>query len=149
MPQSFSSFHCHIVFSTKHRHPQLDAEWQPRLFEYIGGVLRNNSSALIAAGGMPDHIHLLISLGRTLSIADALRIIKTNSSGWVHDDIRFPEFQWQNGYGAFAVSYSNIDAVRTYLANQESHHRTRTFQDEFREILSRHGLEWDERYVWD
>jgi putative transposase len=149
MPQSFSSLHCHIVFSTKHRLPQIDNEWRPRLHEYIGGVLRNNSSALIAAGGIPDHIHLLVSLGRTISIADALRLIKTNSSSWIHDEIKFPEFQWQNGYGAFAVSYSNIEQVKTYIANQESHHQTLTFQDEFRELLTRHGLEWDERYVWN
>src|SRR5262245_56810887 len=103
MPQSFSSLHCHIVFSTKHRQPQLGNDWRPRLHEYIGGVLRNNASALSAAGGMPDHIHMLVSLGRTLSIADALRLIKTNSSGWIHDEIGVREFQWQNGYGAFAV----------------------------------------------
>jgi REP element-mobilizing transposase RayT len=149
MPQSFSSLHCHIVFSTKNRLPQINNDWQSRLHEYIGGVLRNNSSALIAAGGMRDHIHLLVSLGRTLSVADTLRLIKTNSSRWVHDEFGFPEFQWQAGYGAFAVSYSNLDQVKTYIANQNSHHRTRTFQDEFRELLKRHGLEWDDRYVWD
>ena len=149
MPQSLANVLVHIVFSTKNRQPQIDVDWRLRLHEYIGGVLRNNSSALIAAGGMPDRVHLLISLGRTLSIADALRLIKTSSSGWVHDEIGFPEFQWQNGYGAFAVSYSNIEQVKAYIANQESHHRTRTFQDEFRELLTRHGLKWDERYVWD
>jgi REP-associated tyrosine transposase len=149
MPQSFSSLHCHIIFSTKNRKPQINADLQPRLFEYIGGILRENSSPLISAGGMPDHIHLLVSLNRTLAIADAVRLIKTNSSGWVHDELRFHEFQWQNGYGAFAVSYSNIDQVKTYIANQEQHHPTISFQDEFREFLRRHGLEWDEQYVWD
>ena len=149
MPQSFSALHCHVIFSTKHRQPQITSELQPRLFEYMGGILRSNSSALIAAGGVPDHVHLLISLGRTLSIADAIRLIKTNSSGWVHRELQFSDFQWQNGYGAFAVSYSNIDQVKTYLKNQEQHHRTLSFQDEFREFLRRHNLEWDERYVWD
>jgi len=149
MPQSFSSLHCHIIFSTKHRQPQITAELQPRLFEYIGGILRNNSSALIAAGGIPDHVHLLVSLGRTLSIADAVRLIKTNSSGWIHSELQIADFQWQSGYGAFAVSHSNIDQVRWYLANQERHHRAVTFQDEFREFLRRHDLEWDERFVWD
>lgn len=149
MPQSFASLHCHIVFSTKNRQPLITRELQPRLFEYIGGILRNSSSPLIAAGGMPDHVHLLISLGRTLAVADAVRLIKSNSSTWIHDELRMREFQWQTGYGAFAVSYSNIDAVKEYIANQEEHHRVRTFQDEFREILRRHGLEWDERYVWD
>ena len=149
MPQSFSALHCHVVFSTKHRQPQITGNVQPRLFEYIGGILRSNSSSPIAAGGMPDHVHLLISLGRTLAIADAVRLIKTNSSGWIHDELNLRDFQWQNGYGAFAVSYSNVDQVKTYLANQEQHHRALSFQDEFREFLRRHNLEWDERYVWD
>ena len=149
MPQSFASLHCHIIFSTKHRQPLITPEFQPRLFEYIGGTLRNQSCCLVAAGGMPDHVHLLVSLGRTLSVADAVRLIKSNSSEWIHDDLHLPDFQWQTGYGAFAVSYSNIDSVKAYLANQEEHHRTRTFQDEFREFLRRHHLEWDERYVWD
>jgi putative transposase len=149
MPQSFSSLHCHISFSTKNRQAQIDRDLQPRLFEYIGGILRNNSCALIAAGGMPDHVHLLVSMGRTLAIADAVRLIKTNSSGWIHDELRLHDFQWQTGYGAFAVSYSTVDQVKTYIANQEQHHRTTSFQDEFREFLRRHGLEWEERYIWD
>jgi putative transposase len=98
---------------------------------------------------MPNHVHLLVSLSRTLSIADAVRLIKSNSSGWMHDELRLPNVQWQTGYGAFAVSYSNIDAVKAYFANRESHHRAQSFQDEFRELLRRHDLEWDERYVWD
>jgi putative transposase len=95
MPQSFASLHCHIVFSTKSRQPHIDDELQPRLFEYIGGILRNNSNSLIAAGGMPDHVHLLVSLNRTIAVADVVRLIKTNSSAWFHDEIRFSEFQWQ------------------------------------------------------
>ena len=149
MPQSFASLHCHIVFSTKHRQPLINAELQPRLFEYIGGILRNHSSPLIAAGGTPDHVHLLVSLSRTLSIADAVRLVKANSSGWMHDELQMPDFQWQTGYGAFAVSFSNIDAVKMYLANQEQHHQVQSYQNEFRELLRRHGLEWDEQFVWD
>ena len=87
MPQSLASLHCHIVFSTKHRRPQITPDLQPRLFEYIGGILRNHSSRLIAAGGMPDHVHLLSSLGRTLAVADAVRLVKSISSGWIHDDL--------------------------------------------------------------
>jgi putative transposase len=124
-------------------------ELQPQLFEYIGGILRNNSCSLVATGGIPDHVHLLTSLGRTLAIADAVRIIKTNSSSWIHDERRFPDFQWQSGYGAFAVSYSNVAQVKAYIANQEQHHHLQSFQDEFREFLRRHGVEWDELYVWD
>jgi putative transposase len=149
MPQSFGSLHCHLVFSTKHRLPQITDELQPRLFEYVGGILRNHGCALVAAGGMPDHVHWLVSMSRTLAVADAVRIVKSNSSGWVHDQIGLREFQWQEGYGAFAVSYSSIEGVKEYIANQAEHHRVGTFQDEFREFLRRHHLEWDERYVWD
>jgi putative transposase len=149
MPQSFGSLHCHLVFSTKQRLPQITADIQPRLFEYIGGILRNHSSCLIAAGGMPDHVHLLVSLGRTVAAAEAVRLIKSNSSAWMHNELSLPDFRWQDGYGAFAVSYSNIDSVKLYLANQAQHHAHKTFQDEFLEFLRRHDLEWDERYIWD
>jgi hypothetical protein len=98
---------------------------------------------------VPDHVHLLASLGRTLAVADAVRLIKSNSSGWIHDVLGLADFCWQDGYGAFAVSYSNIDQVKSYLANQEQHHRRVSFQEEFLELLRRHDLEWDERYVWD
>lgn len=149
MPQSFGSLHCHIVFSTKHRQPKIKPDVKPRLFEYIGGILRNRSSRLVAAGGMPDHVHLLASLARTLAVADAIRVIKSNSSAWMHDELGLADFHWQDGYGAFAVSYSNLDQVKTYLANQEQHHRRVSFQEEFLEFLQRHDLEWDEQYVWD
>ena|SRR5688572_17354439 len=141
MPQSFGSLHCHIVFSTKNRLPLISSDLQPRLFEYFGGIIRNHSSSLVAAGGIADHVHLLISLGRTIAVADAVRVIKSNSSKWIHDELRISEFQWQEGYGAFAVSYSNIDSVKPYLATQEQHHRCLTFQEEFREVLRRHNLE--------
>ena len=149
MPQSFASLHCHIVFSTKHRQPLIKPEIQPRLFEYIGGILRNYSSRLIAAGGMPDHVHLLVSPARTLAVSDAVRLVKSNSSGWIHGEFDLADFHWQDGYGAFAVSYSNVDQVKSYLANQEQHPRRVSFQEEFLEFLRRHELEWDERYVWD
>jgi putative transposase len=150
MPQSFASLHVHIVFSTKHRAPLLLPKLRPRLHEYLGGILRDHSCSLSAAGETVDHIHLLASLSRTIAIADAVRVIKANSSGWIHKE--FPElsdFYWQEGYGAFAVSHSNVDQVKTYIAGQEEHHRQRSFQDEYRELLRRHEIEWDERYVWD
>ncbi len=150
MPQSFASLHVHIVFSTKHREPILEPDVRPRLHEIIGGILRDHSSSLIAAGGTDDHIHLLVSLGRTISVADAVRFIKSNSSSWIHREFaHLREFQWQEGYGAFAASYSNVDAVKAYIANQEEHHRRMSYQDELRELLTRHEIEWDERYVWD
>jgi putative transposase len=149
MPQSFGSLHYHIIFSTKHRHPWITPDIQPRLFEYNGGILENQSCRLVAAGGMPDHVHLLASLARTVAPSDAVRLIKSNSSGWVHDELALRDFAWQTGFGAFTISYSNIAQVKTYLANQEQHHRRVSFQEEFLEFLRRHELEWDERYVWD
>lgn len=149
MPQSYACLHVHFVFSTKDRRPLITADLQPRLFEYIGGILRAEKSCLIAAGGMPDHVHLLASLGRELSVSDAMRTVKSNSSGWIHET--FPDqraFAWQSGYGAFAVSYSNIDEVQRYIARQAEHHAKRSFQDEFIELLQRHEIEYDERFIW-
>ena len=99
---------------------------------------------------MPDHVHLLVSLSLELSIAETVRLVKANSSKWIHGT--FPDrrhFAWQAGYGAFSVSFSNIPDVKTYIARQADHHRVLTFQDELREFLRRHEIEWDERYVWD
>ncbi len=150
MPQSFVSLHVHIVFSTKNRQPFIADEIAPRLYDYIGGVVSNHGGALVASGGMPDHVHLLVSLSKELSISELVRFIKSNSSKWVHEtfsDLQL--FAWQTGYGAFAVSFSNLDAVKTYIANQKEHHRVHSFQDEFRELLRRHHIEFDERYLWE
>src|SRR5262245_23489940 len=150
MPQSFASLHCHIVFSTKKREPWIRRDLAPRLYAYIGGILREEKMALSAAGGIADHVHLLVSLSREHSVAEVVRLVKANSSRWIHETFaELSAFQWQAGYGAFAVSFSNIPSVRRYLAGQEEHHRTVTFQDEFREFLRKHQIEWDERYVWD
>jgi REP element-mobilizing transposase RayT len=139
-----------MVFSTKNRVPLISPDLAPRLYGYIGGIVGNLGGSLVAAGGMPDHVHLIVSLGKTMSTADTVRTIKSNSSGWVHETFpRMGQFAWQTGYGAFAVSYSNLDDVKRYIAHQEDHHRVRTFQDEFRALLQRHNIEYDERYVWD
>jgi REP element-mobilizing transposase RayT len=150
MAHSFACLHHHLIFSTKNRVAAISVDLQPRLLEYIGGILRAERCCLVAAGGMPDHVHLLVAFGREMSAAEAVRLIKTNSSKWVHET--FPamaEFGWQNGYGAFAVSYSHLRLVKRYLARQEEHHRTRTFQEEFRDFLERHHIAYDERYVWE
>ena len=150
MPQSLADLNIHIIFSTKNRQPLILPDVADRLYSYMGGIIRPHRSVLLAAGGVADHVHLLVSLARDLSVSDLLRLIKTNSSVWIHDT--FPalaHFGWQDGYGAFSVSHSQIELVRAYIAGQAEHHRTRTFQDEFREFLKRHGIEYDERYVWD
>lgn len=150
MPQSFGCLNYHIIFSTKQRQPLLTANISNDLFQYIGGILRANNGVLLSAGRMPDHIHLLGSLSREMSVAEAVRLIKTNSLSWMHETIPDQqEFAWQAGYGAFTVSYSNIGDVREYLAKQAEHHRVRTFKEEFLEFLRKHDLSFDERYLWD
>ena len=150
MPQSFGCLHFHLIFSTKHRAPLLVGDVPQRLYAYIGGILRDEKGMLMAAGGMPDHVHLLVSLGRESSMSDAVRQIKGSSSRWITDT--FPDlggFAWQVGYAAFSVSYSKIDSVKHYLAIQAEHHQTVTFQDELRAFLQKHDLAFDEQYLWD
>ena len=150
MPQTFTSLHYHIVFSTKHRDPSITPELQPRLYEYLGGIVRSQGGQLVAAGGIPDHVHLLMRLNQQHAVADVMRVLKANSSGWVHET--FPQlrnFAWQTGYGAFTVGLSTMARVKRYIANQEEHHKQESFQDEFRSFLTKHGFEYDERYLWD
>jgi REP-associated tyrosine transposase len=138
------------VFSTKNREPWLTPDLCPRLYPFIGGIVRGRKSVLTEIGGTADHVHLLVSFGRDISVSDMVRDVKAVSSQWVHG--KFPTrqaFAWQAGYGAFSVSQSDIEAVRAYIRNQVEHHRQRTFQEEYREFLRRHQIEWDERYVWD
>ncbi|MEX0612976.1 MAG: IS200/IS605 family transposase [Pirellulales bacterium] len=150
MATSFTSLHVHMVFSTKHRAGLIDDELQGPLFQYIGGILRNEKSALVAAGGMSDHVHLLVSMGKELSVSAAVRLVKANSSKWVHEEFAQRHgFGWQDGYGAFAVSYSNLASTRQYIANQAEHHRTRTFQEEFVLLLEKHGIQYEPKYLWD
>ena len=150
MPQSFACLHYHLIFSTKERAPLLVGDFPSRLYAYIGGVLRNEHGTLVAAGGMPDHVHLLVSLGRESSLSDVVRQIKSSSSRWIHETIPdLRRFAWQAGYAAFAVSYSHIDTVKRSIATQADHHRNVTFQEEFLAFLRRHDLEFEERYLWD
>jgi REP element-mobilizing transposase RayT len=140
--------HVHIVFSTKGRLPTIRKEICERLYAYIGGIIRNQKGALIAAGGTSDHIHLLVQLGKQVSIADLLRDIKANSSRWIHEEFSL-DFAWQTGFGIFGVSFSDLDRVKGYIGRQEEHHRRLSYQDEFLELLKRHQIEFDERYLWD
>jgi putative transposase len=150
MAQSYAALYCHIIFSTKHREPLISRELQPRLLVYMGGVLRDEGNTLLAAGGMPDHVHLLASLSRQTSVAETVRLVKADSSGWVHKTYpALSGFAWQNGYGAFSVSGSCLPAVKLYLAGQEEHHRICTFQAEFVEFLRKHEIEYDECYLWE
>jgi putative transposase len=125
-------------------------DWSPRLYEYIGGTVRAKGSVLLAAGGMPDHVHLVVSQDKRTPISEMVRDIKANSSRWIHETFdRLRGFAWQTGYGAFSVSQSNLDEVRQYIGNQSEHHRVRTFQEEFLLFLKRHAIPYDARQVWD
>ncbi|CAG0982325.1 hypothetical protein PHYC_01834 [Phycisphaerales bacterium] len=150
MPSSFTSLKTHIAFSTKNRVPMIDSELQPRLFQYIGGICRKKKCTLLAAGGVEDHVHLLVALHPTIAIASLVGIIKSNSTGWVHDT--FPKrsrFRWQRCYGAFTVSESATDSVKRYLATQDEHHRKMTFKEEFIHLLDKHKIEYDPEWMWE
>lgn len=151
MPQSLARVILHVVFSTKNRVPFLkDSELRPRLYAYMAGVLQNIGCEPILIGGVEDHVHILCNLARTITIAGLVEEAKTTSSKWMKEQgASGRDFFWQGGYGSFSVSQSNVDQVRTYVASQEEHHRKVTFQDEFRVLCRKHGIEIDERYVWD
>jgi REP element-mobilizing transposase RayT len=148
MPQSLSRVIIHLVFSTKNRTELILPDHRTRVFDYLGGTLNNIGCSAIRVGGVADHVHLLFVLGKTLSVSEVVEEVKKESSKRFKEFVD-PHFYWQAGYGAFSVSPSNVEAVRKYIDEQEGHHRKLTFQDEFRELLRRHGIEWDERYVWD
>jgi putative transposase len=150
MPQSLSRVLVHLIFSTKNRDPVLTPAIRTELFPYLAAVLTNDGCPSLRVGGVADHVHLLFGLSRTRTIAQVVENVKTSSSKWLK--LRGPtlaHFHWQAGYGAFSVSSSNADDVIAYIARQDEHHQTRSFQDEFRAFLQRHEVEFDERYVWD
>ncbi|HEV3144490.1 MAG TPA: IS200/IS605 family transposase [Gemmataceae bacterium] len=150
MPQSYTCLHYHLVFSTKGRVPSITPDIQARLWEYLGGIVRGAGGIPIQIGGTADHVHLLVTLKQQPALADFMRELKAGSSGWIHDT--FPDgrdFAWQTGYGAFTISHSALDAVKKYIVNQEEHHRQQSFQDEFRALLIKHGIEFKEQYLWD
>jgi len=148
--QSLARNLLHLIFSTKNRAPLLTAAVRPELNSYLAGILRHWDSPAIVVGSVEDHVHLLFCLSRNHALSKVVEEVKKSSSKWVKvKGPAFAEFHWQNGYGAFSVSQSNVPAVRAYVERQEEHHRKVTFQEEFRAFLKRHGVEYDERYVWD
>jgi len=150
MPQSLSKVILHIVFSTKNREPWLEPDVRPRMHSYLATICRDLGADLVRVGGVADHVHIVTTLPRTLSQSELIEQIKKTSSKWIKTlDARYRGFFWQRGYGAFSVSQSQLDEVLAYVEAQHEHHRTRTFQEEYRDLLRRHGLEFDERYVWD
>jgi REP element-mobilizing transposase RayT len=139
----------HCTFSTKERYGFIDTELESRLWPYIGGIARENNMKALAVGGTFDHVHALLSLPATMSFAKAVQLIKGGSSKWIHDTfVKYKKFEWQEGYGAFSVSASRAAKIIAYINNQKEHHRKRTFEEEFIELLDKHGVEYDRRYVF-
>jgi len=140
----------HIIFSTKDREAWLDSDVRMRMHAYLATICCDLGVELVHVGGMADHIHIVTTLPRTLSQAQLVEQIKKTSSKWIKTlDAQYRGFSWQRGYGAFSVSPSQLESVRRYIDGQQEHHRTRTFQEEYRELLRKHGVDFDERYVWD
>jgi len=146
---SFTRLTYHIVFATKYRKPTIKKDTQERLYEYIGGTLRAKKGHLFAIGGVEDHVHILAGLSPTLAVSDVIRDIKAASSKWMREERKLSEFEWQKGYGAFSVSYDRIAAIRNYIGNQEEHHRTKTFQEEYIDFLQRHGIEFRLEHLFE
>jgi putative transposase len=147
---AFTSSLYHCVWSTKGRQPVLTPEIQARLWPYLGGIARANKTAALAVGGAADHVHILLSLSTTLTISRAIQLLKGNSSKWLHEE--FEElrlFNWPEGYGAFTIGMSGLGDTKNYTATQSEHHRKKTFQEEFRSFLDKHGLPYDEATLCD
>ena len=150
MPQSLAKILLHVIFSTKNRMPLLKDEIREPLHGYMAGVLKKLDSPAIIIGSVENHIHILCSLSRTQTVAGVVEEIKKSTSKWIKTNgVAYSRFQWQAGYGAFSVSESNRAEVEAYIHGQREHHRTRTFEEEYRAFLKRYNVPYDERYVWD
>ena len=150
MSQSLARLHVHLVFSTKQRMPLLHDAVREALHRYMAVVLADLGCPPTLINSVEDHVHVLFELSRTISVSAVVEAVKKSSSKWIKTQgAEFADFAWQAGYGAFAVSESNVLAVRDYVADQREHHRSWSFQDEYRAVLERHGIAFDERYVWD
>ena len=147
MPNTYSALYTHCVFSTKHREPVLRKDIRPDLFAYIGGICRNTKCVLVDAGGIEDHVHLLIRRHTTRCESDVMRDVKANSSSWMKEFV--PNFAWQDGGGVFSVGPVDVPVVRRYLQTQEEHHRAEGFKEEYLKFLNKYEIEYDLRYVFD
>jgi putative transposase len=151
MPQSLAKILVHTVFSTKDRQPLLqDPASREELHRYLGGILAHHDCQPLMIGGVADHVHCLSTLSRTSGAAEVVKEVKRASSLWLKTKAAdLAGFSWQNGYGMFSIGFSQVEAMRVYIAGQEAHHRRQTFQDELRQLLRRYEIAFDERYVWD
>lgn len=150
MPSTHHGILIHVVFSTKQRFKILHEDWRDELYGIMGGIAQEHKSTLLRAGGIEDHVHMMLKIHPSFAIADTIKLIKGNSSRWINHNRKIAaRFEWQRGYGAFSVSQSMADVVKRYIDNQEQHHRQQTFKDEYFALLRKHKIEFDERYVFD
>ena len=150
MSQSLVKNLMHLVYSTKHREQWIPKEHRNALFAYQAGIFKEWESPALAIGGVEDHVHALFALSKNHPLKKIIEEVKKGSSKWMKaDGPQLPQFSWQAGYSAFSVSESNVQTVIRYIERQEDHHRKMSFQDELRALFARHGIEFDERYVWD
>jgi REP element-mobilizing transposase RayT len=145
---TYLALHCHIIFSTKDRFPLIERDWRDRLYTYMGGILNEMGVVPESIGGTADHAHILAGFRATHAIPGIVHDVKRGSSAWVHNELKHPKFAWQTGYAALTVSPSQTEAVKEYIEKQEEHHRHRSFQEEYRELLLKAGIEYDEQYLW-
>ncbi len=150
MASTLTSILLHITFSTKSRLPLIPQHVEPELFAYIGGICRNAKSPLLAMNGVPDHVHMLVSLSKTVALSDLMLGLKRDSSKWIKESVpALQQFAWQDGYFAFSIGQSGVAGLTEYIASQKHHHATVDYKDEIRAFLRKYEIEWDERYVWD
>jgi REP element-mobilizing transposase RayT len=135
-----------VVFSTKDRRKIIEKESQPRLWAYLAGICTNHEMIALMVGGTENHVHILLHLPPKVALAKAVQLLKANSSKWMREQGK--DFSWQEGYAAFSVSSSNLNRVIRYIQNQEAHHRKSDFEEEFRALLRKHGVEYDPKYVF-
>ncbi|MDR0868604.1 MAG: IS200/IS605 family transposase [Planctomycetota bacterium] len=147
MSQSLAKINIHVVYSVQNRASVLDETIRPDLYAYTVGILNKLACITVAVGGTADHLHALIILSRTVTVAKVIEDMKRGSSRWLKAR-GWRDFAWQNGYGAFSVSESKVTTVAKYIHNQQEHHRRRSFTDELRSLLKKHNVEFDERYIF-
>lgn len=146
---TFRQIYYQIVFSTKHRKPALNEQHEEKLYKYIWGIVKNKKCKLYQINGMPDHIHMFTDLHPSVSLSDFIKDIKVSSNLWIKQSELFPDFEeWQSGYGAFTYSEREKDMIINYIKNQKEHHKKENFEDEYKNLLKTHGIEFDEKYLW-
>ncbi len=149
MANTYTSLHFHIISSTKERRRWITSDIEQRVWAYLGGIARDNGMTALKIGGVDDHIHIVLGMPPTVAPSKAVQLLKGGSSKWIHET--FPalrDFAWQDGFGAFTVSKSQLPEVIDYVERQREHHRVKTFQEEYRSFLDRHGLSHDEKHLW-